>query len=305
VTIRTAGHPSMAHRPGWLPVEEFPFVSRQLEVDGHRLHYVDEGSGPLLLLVHVGTWSFVWRDLMVALRADFRCVTLDFPGSGLSVPADAYEASLEGAADVLRAFVRRLELDDATLVVHDLGGPVALLAFAGMPELVRGLVVAESFCWPLGVENPKVARMLRLVGSPAVRALDATTNVVARMTSTSFGVGRHVSRPGRRAFRGPFRDRAVRARMLAMLGGAGRSDETLARVEAVVRGPLADRPVLLTFGAKSPAVKEGFPERWRERLPHAGLLLVDGGHHFPMCDDPSLVARAISGWYREEVVARP
>jgi pimeloyl-ACP methyl ester carboxylesterase len=50
-------------------------------------------------------------------------------------------------------------------------------------------------------------------------------------------------------------------------------------------------------------VKAGFPERWRERFPDAGLLLVEGGHRFPMADAPDLVARAIKGWWREEVLA--
>lgn len=64
-----------------------------------------------------------------------------------------------------------------------------------------------------------------------------------------------------------------------------------------------DRPLLLVFGEESPAVKAGVPERWRERFPDAALLLVEGGRRFPMTDDPELVARAIRGWWREEVVA--
>jgi pimeloyl-ACP methyl ester carboxylesterase len=66
---------------------------------------------------------------------------------------------------------------------------------------------------------------------------------------------------------------------------------------------LRDRPLLLVFGEESPAVRAGVPERWRERFPDAALLLVEGGRRFPMTDDPELVARAIRGWWREEVSA--
>jgi pimeloyl-ACP methyl ester carboxylesterase len=66
---------------------------------------------------------------------------------------------------------------------------------------------------------------------------------------------------------------------------------------------LGDRPLLLVFGEESPAVRAGVPERWRERFPDAALLLVEGGFRFPMSDDPDLVARAIRGWWREEVLA--
>jgi pimeloyl-ACP methyl ester carboxylesterase len=74
-------------------------------------------------------------------------------------------------------------------------------------------------------------------------------------------------------------------------------------VDRTLRTVLRDRPVLLVFGQQSPTVKAGFPRRWRERFPDAGLLLVEGSHRFPMADAPDLVARAIKGWWREEVFA--
>ena len=80
-------------------------------------------------------------------------------------------------------------------------------------------------------------------------------------------------------------------------------DYDLRVVDGTLRTVLKDRPLLLVFGQESPAVKAGFPERWRERFPHAGLLLVEGSHRFPMVNAPELVARAIKGWWREEVFA--
>jgi pimeloyl-ACP methyl ester carboxylesterase len=74
-------------------------------------------------------------------------------------------------------------------------------------------------------------------------------------------------------------------------------------VDGTLRTVLKNRPLLLVFGEHSPAVEAGFPERWRERFPDAGLLLVEGSHRFPMADAPDLVARAIKGWWREEVCA--
>ena len=72
-------------------------------------------------------------------------------------------------------------------------------------------------------------------------------------------------------------------------------------VDGTLRTVLKDRPLLLVFGEPSPAVDAGVPERWRERFPDAGLLLVEGARHLPMADAPDLVARAIKGWWREEV----
>jgi hypothetical protein len=73
-------------RPDWLDYEEFPFNNNAIEIDGNLIHYVDEGTGPTLLFIHAGpVWSFISRDVIEELRHNYRCIALDFPGSGLYV----------------------------------------------------------------------------------------------------------------------------------------------------------------------------------------------------------------------------
>jgi haloalkane dehalogenase len=293
-------------RPDWLPLAEFPFESRHLAVDGHLIHHVDEGAGPTLLLVHAGpAWSFVFRDLIVRLRDQFRCVALDLPGSGLSIAGPEYRPSLEAASHVLEAFIDALDLRDLTLVVHDLGGPVALGVAARRPDLVVGLAVTESFAWPLPEENPAIARALRLIGGRVFDTLNATTDLLARVTAGGHGAGRHLTTAGRRAFRGPYRDRRVRRRAVAMLRDALGGEAHLRTADQALRTVLRDLPVLLVFGRRSPAVKGGFTTGWRARYPDAPLLLVDGAHHFPMADDPDAVADAIASWWEASVGGPP
>ena len=81
-------------RPDWLPRSVFPLQSRFGDIDGKRIHYIDEGSGPALLFVSAGQWSFIFRDVIVRLRGRFRCLTLDFPGSGLSPGAPGHDQSV-------------------------------------------------------------------------------------------------------------------------------------------------------------------------------------------------------------------
>jgi polyisoprenoid-binding protein YceI/pimeloyl-ACP methyl ester carboxylesterase len=292
--------PAEAGRPDWLPVETWPFQIRSVVAAGCRVRYVDEGSGPILVFVHAGpAWSFIYRDVITRLRSQFRCIALDFPGSGLSEAPPGYRAGIESASEVFEAFLQALDLHDVTLVVHDLGGPVAIGAAAGMPDRVVALAVTDSFGWPLSEENPGITRMLRIVGSRPVRLLNEAANVVARVTATTYGAGRRFTATDRRAFLGPYRDRSVRRNALAMLGDAARAVEYLRGVDRSLRTTLADRPVLLVFGGGSPTVKEGFPERWKERFPRAPLEVIEGGHHFPMADDPDTVADAVRSW-REE-----
>jgi haloalkane dehalogenase len=291
-------------RPAWLRAAEFPFTSRQLTIDGHPIHYLDEGNGPTMAFVHAGpAWSFVYRDLIVRLRHQFRCVALDLPGTGLSPAAGGYRPSIQAGAAIFAAFARALDLRQVTLVTHDVGTPVALGAAVGMPERVAALSVTEGFAWALADENPRIARTLRIVGSRPVGVLNDAFNLLARVTASRAGAGRHLSAAGRRAFLGPYRERAVRRNAAAMLRDAATASAYLRRLDAQLPAALGDRPVLLVFGSASPTVKQRFPQRWRTSLPDAELLLVQGGHHFPMNDAPDLVADAISSWWTSAVAS--
>src|SRR5580658_3174150 len=77
--------PAPLSRPAWLDAKLYPFESRVLDIGGNRIHYIDEGTGPSLLFVHGNpTWSFLYRDVVAALRDSFRCVAIDLAGFGLS-----------------------------------------------------------------------------------------------------------------------------------------------------------------------------------------------------------------------------
>lgn len=69
-------------RPSWLPPEEFPFRLQSLPLASGDVSYIDEGEGPTLLFVHAGLWSFIWRDVIIGLRKDFRTIARStFPAS--------------------------------------------------------------------------------------------------------------------------------------------------------------------------------------------------------------------------------
>ena len=67
-------------RPGWIDSELYPFEDHWASLEGCTVHYVDEGSGPPLLMVHGNpTWSFTWRDVIKGVSDRFRCVAIDLP----------------------------------------------------------------------------------------------------------------------------------------------------------------------------------------------------------------------------------
>ena len=118
----------------WLPYEEFPFKSRFIDIDSNHIHYIDEGQGPILLFVHTPMWLFVFRDIIKVLRSDFRCIALDFPMTGLSKASTIYKPNIPNASLLLEQLIQKLDLNDITLVAHDIGGPVSLSAATRMPQ---------------------------------------------------------------------------------------------------------------------------------------------------------------------------
>ena len=100
----------------------YPFRSREISLDGHRYHYVDEGQGEPLLLVHGNpTWSFFWRELILRLRGQYRVIAVDHIGCGLSDKPQQYPYRLQQHIDNLARLVCKLDLREVTLVAHDWG----------------------------------------------------------------------------------------------------------------------------------------------------------------------------------------
>lgn len=289
-------------RPQWLPWSTFTLQSRFADIGGKRIHYIDEGSGPALLFVSAGQWSFMFRDVILRLRGRFRCLTLDFPGSGLSPDVPGHDQSVQANAQILEGFIDALDLQDVTMALHDIGGPLGLLVATRRPQRFRALVLSNTFGWPLA-GYPAVRRMLTLVTSPLFGKINSLTNVVALVTASSYGVGRKLSRADRRSFLGPWRSRSSRRATLQVLAGVLRIDRVMADVEQSLRTTLSDLPVLTLFGRKNDPY--GWQRRFQEIFPQAAAVGIADGHHFPFSDDPQAYAAAICTWWTQQVAAAP
>ncbi len=278
-------------RPSWLPVAEYPFQLRAIELGDHAVTYVDEGEGATLLFVHTGMWSFVFRDVIVWLRHHYRCVALDFPGFGLSSEPPGRDLDLAEQSELLGRFVAALDLRDITLVLHDLGGLVGMGFAAAHPDRVVALVMANTFAWE--PDRTGLIRMLRLASSRPVTAADVATRLIPRLSTTRFGVGRHLSRAGKRAFLGPVTRRRVR-RFHDLIGNALDSQELSDRIAAGIADGLGDLPILTIFGERNDPF--GFQERHHAIFPNHHGIVVAKGNHFPMMDDPDLFATTLHRW---------
>jgi pimeloyl-ACP methyl ester carboxylesterase len=156
--------------------KKLPPRGRFIDVDGARIHYLDEGSGPVLLLVHglSGQLLNFTHSLLDRLKQDFRVVIPDRPGSGYSSPpVDDAAATLSAQARTISRFCEVLDLGRPLVVGHSLGGAIALALALNHPERVGGLaLLAPATQRPDRVPPPFDGL---LIASPLLRRLIAWT----------------------------------------------------------------------------------------------------------------------------------
>jgi pimeloyl-ACP methyl ester carboxylesterase len=286
-------------RPEWLSESVWPFRTFGLEIDHATIAVTDVGQGPALLFVHTGVWSFIWRDVITRLSPDFRCVCLDAPGTGRSSRLPGRAITLERSARAVAAVIETLDLHNLTLVVHDLGGPAGLAGAAQAAERIRGIVAVNAFGWrPSGAF---FRGMLALMGSALMREFDVMTDFLMRITSTNFGIGRHMDQASRQAFRTGVDGDARRA-FHHYLRDARQCEWLYDDVNRALTGAFSRLPLMTIFGERNDPL--GFQPQWKAMFPDAPQIVVAKGNHFPMCDDPDLVADSIRAWHRERVAPR-
>ncbi len=282
-------------RPQWLDEKLYPFQSRFVEIEGNRIHYVDEGRGPTLLLLHGNpTWSFLYRHIIRGLSRQFRCVAVDYPGFGLSSARPGYSFKPREHSAVLERFVLALDLDEIGLMVQDWGGPIGL-GFAGRhPDRIRALLICNTWAWPAqGTKN--LEWFSKIVGSPIGRLLILNFNAFVNMLLPS-GVSRRLSPAEMRAYRGPFPTRISRLPTAIFPSEILHSREYLAEVESNL-GRLRHKPTLFLWGDRDSAFRDAERERFELIFPNHRTCTLKGAKHFVQEEAPERICQEVIAFY--------
>jgi haloalkane dehalogenase len=126
---------------------DFPFAPHYRTLDGLRLAHLDEGSGRPVIFFHgEPTWSFLWRKVIPpVVAAGYRAIAPDLPGFGRSdKPVDVGWYSYDRHVEMIAPLLDELDLQDATVVVHDWGGPIGLRLAAEHPDRISRIVVLDT-----------------------------------------------------------------------------------------------------------------------------------------------------------------
>ena len=268
---------------------DYPFAPHWLDHDGVRMHYVDEGGGaPVLLLHGEPTWSFLWRRIIPQLPG--RVVAPDLIGFGRSdKPEQIGWYSYDRHVDSIARLVEELDLEQLTMVVHDWGGPIGFRVAVEHPERVDRLVVLNT-----GVGGRSAPSETWLRFRAVVREVGGALDI-GRLVEA--GTAQGLTDEVRAAYDSPFPTPESKAGALAFPELVPTApDHPNAAPMIRVREELRawDKPTRVVLGADDPVLPVEMAHTIASLIPGAGEpLLIEGASHFLQEDRPEEVAAAI------------
>jgi haloalkane dehalogenase len=260
------------------------------------VHYLDEGAGETIVFLHGNpTWSFLFRNIVKDLRGSYRCIALDYPGFGLSEAPAGYDFLPRTHSQSVEQFFDTLKLSKVTLMVQDWGGPIGLGMAGRRPELVKSLVIGNTWAWPMD-DDPNTRRFSGLMGGSIGRFLGLNFNGIPHMF---FAIGARDSLDDEvfemylRPFRRPDRREPTVIFPREIIG----SSEYLAEVDANL-ARIADRPALIVWGAKDGGFRAAARERFEQRFANHRTVVLETAKHFIQEDEPQRIAAEIRAFLR-------
>ncbi|OBI92581.1 haloalkane dehalogenase [Mycobacterium asiaticum] len=270
----------------------YPFESRWFDSSRGRVHYIDEGEGPPILFCHGNpTWSFLYRDIVVALRHRFRCIAVDYLGFGLSERPAGFGYTVAEHAAVVGEFVDHLGLDGYVTMGQDWGGPVGLAVAVERADRVRGVVLGNTWFWP--TEELSTRLFSKVMSSRVMQwAILQRNFFVERLIPAGTEI------LPKEAVMDHYR--RVQPDAAARVGVAVLPKELLAarplldRLAREVPALLGGKPALVVWGMRDVAFRPG-PAIPRLRATFRDLVVVElpTAKHFIQEDAPQRIAQAI------------
>jgi cis-3-alkyl-4-acyloxetan-2-one decarboxylase len=276
---------------------DYPFQSHFLALNGHNLHYLDEGprNAPPVLMLHGNpTWSFYYRRLIAALSADYRCIAPDHMGMGLSdkPPDSRYRYTLASRVDDLERLLDSLfpevkyqkqKVKNLTLILHDWGGMIGMAYATRHPERISRLILLNTGAFTLPKTKP-LPWQLKLARSPLgtllVRGFNAFSKGAVKSCVTRCPLPPNVAA----AYLAPYNswhNRLAVHRFIQdiPLAKGDAAWDIVANVEQNLP-QFQNTPTLICWGMHDFVFDHHFLTRFQQLLPHAQThQFPDAGHY--------------------------
>lgn len=289
----------MAHERAFdVPPEVYPFADHWLDICGLTLHYVDEGTGPILLFFHGNpTWSLLYRNIIPALSGEFRCICVDYPGYGFSErpPREVYDYLPETHSVLMERVVDELGLTDLVTFHQDWGGPIGLGLAGRRPELIRKLVIGNTWAFRID-QDPRfelTKNFSTTMGAPENRDNVIEHNYFLEMATPLLRQGQDRRDPAlgdavAAAYNAPWAKPAWRYPTWIAPNQIAAGVDFISQVEAGLAN-LRHVPTLFFWGEQDPVCSPALYPRFAELLPKHRYVPLPDASHFIQEDEPDRI----------------
>ncbi len=283
----------------WIDRNEYPFASHYFQTAAGKLHYVDEGSGEPVVMLHGNpAWSFLYRNLIKHMRGQYRCIAPDHIGFGRSDKPFDWGYLPEQHAQNLAALIDHLGLKDITLVVNDWGGPIGVQYAVTHPENVKRFVVLNTWAWPVK-DDFHFTSFSAFMGGPIGRWLIRARNFFAgTFMRAAFGDKSRLSKATHEQYLRALPTAESRKGCYVFPKQIVASSAWLAEIWGRI-SVLKDKPTLFVWGMKDVAFREKELLRWQGALPNSRTVRLPTVGHFVAEEAPEELRQAVSTFLPE------
>ncbi|MBN3519722.1 alpha/beta fold hydrolase [Algoriphagus lutimaris] len=267
-----------AFSQSWVDTSLYPFENKYLRLEAGNVHYVDEGKGDIILFVHgTPTWSFLYRDFIKELSKENRCIALDHLGFGLSDKPDSATGTPEWHSDNLSEFIKKLDLQNITLIVHDFGGPIGLAAGIKNSERIKRVVLFNSWFWATD-QRKDAEKINKIANSWFGKFMYLNMNFSVKvLLKKGFANKKNLSKEVHQQYINPFPDKNSRIPLLNLAKAlVGSSDWYQKQWEQL--DLLSDKEWLILWGTEDAFITMDNLEKWQKRLSNSKTKEFDCGH---------------------------
>jgi haloalkane dehalogenase len=279
--------------------KHYPFEGKYLNINGNKLHYIDEGQGHPVIMLHGNpTWSFFYRNVVLGLKENYRCIVPDHIGCGLSDKPQDFQYTLENHVENVKTLIKELGIDKFSLVVHDWGGAIGMGVATAMPDKVMSMTLMNTAAFK-SLDIPFTIGLCKLpiIGEPMVRAFNAFA-----WPATFMAVEKKLDSDIKAGYLHPYnnyKNRIATAQFVQdiPLHKGHRSYSKLDSIEQGLKNVKC--PKLFIWGAKDFCFNMKFLKRWKDFYPDEKYIVYEDAGHYVLEDERENCVKEIGNFFNE------
>lgn len=279
--------------PDWLDRNEYPFESHYFDSSVGKIHYIDEGEGDPVVMVHGNPgWSFEFRNIIKEMSKTHRCIAVDHIGFGLSDKPSDFDYLPKSHAKNFELFMNRLNLQNITMTFNDWGGPIGLSYAIKYPEKFKKIVIMNTFLWSVK-DDPHYRKFSKLMGGKFGRFMIKNFNIFGnQFLPKVFGDKEKLPTHIHKHYYKHFEKRSERKGCYVFPREVTQSGDWLNSLWKQ-KEKINSIPTKIVWGMKDIAFREKELNTWINNWKSAELIKLENVGHYPHEEFPDIIINAL------------